>query len=539
MKNSFFLVIPEQHKNAEVLLTYEKIAVDQWVSELPTANPSLSTRLFYDFVHQFNQVEMPAQQRLDVLEALRPQFLIIEDYLRGRLMQSGFPKGENDTKILNLVVALEKNFTIGYWIVVKELTHRDIGWFKGKNTALAIQRTIKGLSALVVTHYMMFLPVPDWVWIDLHSLYKLSVKTKKESTKVADETGSLNKASSAEDCYKQILLLSLADPAGLMQKEIKQVYNFIGNIVHLVHIENTLVSHQDVQCIVLMDEDVHPYFDHGDGQADSSMMYLDFIKLFKAFDQKTKFTSKDEARFSSMHQLRNASEKLPTGLFEYIEQSWEGVELKGVSIFSDRLDRYIAIGLNATHSMQRILEVGVEPQAELLAESFSDRALSFRPNKDGVISIGSMVSFRKKNDPEEKRCLGVVKKLTMPKNEGTVVFEMTVLTAQSYSVNYSSLGSESMKPSEQLSETEEPEHGLHKALLYGSRDESGEKSFIIMESFSHKDGDILRMYMSDNDFPIILGNRKNIGLGYWQFECRQVEETSVVEETKTKGYDFI
>ena len=132
MKNSFFLVIPAQQKNPDLLVTYESAAVNQWVSELPTANPSLASRLFYDFVEEFNSIEMSAQKRLDILEILRPHFLTIEDYLRSRLILSGFPKGENEQKILNLIVSIEKHFTIGYWMAVRELTRRDVGGFRGK-----------------------------------------------------------------------------------------------------------------------------------------------------------------------------------------------------------------------------------------------------------------------------------------------------------------------------------------------------------------------------------------------------------------------
>jgi hypothetical protein len=526
VKNSFFLVIPEQQKNPGLLASYEKAIVKKWVLELPSANPSLATRLFYDFIEELNSVEMPPQQRLEVLEILRSHYLSIEDYLRSRLIRSGFPKGENEQKILDLVISIEKHFTIGYWMVVRELARRDVGWFQGKNTALAIQRTIKGLSGIVVTRYMMFLPVPDWVWIDLHSLYKLSVKYKKDTTKVSDETNLPGKTDTAGDSYKQILLLSLADPSGLMQKEVGQIYDFIGKIAHNVQIEDHQLSGQDVQCIILMDEDTGPYFDYTGSQANSSMMYLNLLKLNKVLQQEDKFSSKEEARFSSMHVSRKVSEKLPAGLYEYIRQCWKGVELKGASIFSDRLARYFAIGLDATHSLLNSVETSSDLKLEFLAESFSERELSCEFEKEGVLSIGSMVSFRKTNDQESKRFLGIVKKITMPKQDGHIVFELIPLTPQSYAVTY--LNSDSN--SEQ-----------YKALLYGTKTNAGERSFIIMESFMHKDGDIIRVFMSDNEFSVILGNRKNIGLGYWQFECRQVEESQMMqkEQDMKKGYDFI
>ncbi|MCK5191095.1 MAG: hypothetical protein KAR12_13690 [Methylococcales bacterium] len=526
MKNSFFLVIPAQQKNPDLLVTYESAAVNQWVSELPTANPSLASRLFYDFVEEFNSIEMSAQKRLDILEILRPHFLTIEDYLRSRLILSGFPKGENEQKILNLIVSIEKHFTIGYWMAVRELTRRDVGWFQGKNTALAIQRTIKGLNEIVVTHYMMFLPVPDWIWIDLHSLYKLSIKVKKESTKVPDETSFSGKMSTAEDCYKQVLLLSLADPSGLMQKEVQQVYDFVGKISQSVQIEKQPIKNQKIQCVILMDEDTQPYFDMSGNQADTAMMYLNLLKLYKMLQQADNYSSKDDARFSSMHILRSASKKLPAGLFEYVLQCWQGVELKGGVFFADRLDRNIVIGLEATHSLQSSLDFSGDKPLEVIAESYSERELSCKFDKEGVLSIGSLISYRKTDEHENKRFLGIVKKITMPKQNGHIVFEISSLTPQSYAVTYAPVDAAQ-------------DSNVQKALLYGVRNGTEEKSFIIMDSFMHKDNDVVRLYMNDDNFPIVLRERKNIGLGYWQFECKQIEEKQISLQAKKKGYDFI
>ena len=224
MKNSFFLVIPAQETKPERLKLFEPKALEQWLFELPTANPSLATRLIQDFITDFNTLKMPFQLRLDALELLRPKVLIMEDYLRSRLIRTAFPKEENDLKILQVLASIEREFTIGYWIVIKELTHRQVSWFQGKSLALSLQRCIKGLSSVVISHFIMGLPIPDWVWIDLHSLFKLSVKSKKDNVKVSDPTNHINKASTPEECYRQILLLCLSRPTGLLQKEIPLVF---------------------------------------------------------------------------------------------------------------------------------------------------------------------------------------------------------------------------------------------------------------------------------------------------------------------------
>ncbi|MGY6276849.1 hypothetical protein [Methylomonas sp. MgM2] len=531
MKNSFFLVIPEQKNDSQLAKLFTEPALRQWVAELPTANPGLATRLFQDLVNDMISLDMSTSNRLNALEILRQPFVTIEDYLRSRLIKSGFPKGEVDRKIFDLLVLIEKQFTIGYWIVARSLTRREIGWLQGKNTSLSIQRCIKGLSNIVITHYMMGYQVPDWIWFDLHSLNRLAVKLGKESVRVNDPYGIFNKSSTIEACYKQILLLSLAYPSGLMQKEFQLVYGFIEKISDLIEIEKEPVPGQTVQCVILMDEDLPPSFSSapaggGDRRTESVKSYLNLTKLHQLVKQADKFCSKDEARFSSL-EVRKGGQglKLSAELFDYLMQRWQGKEPQGTALFADRLSRYLAIGLDATHEL--LDPECVQPNAlEVLTETYSDRALFCGFEKEGVLSIGSLVSFRKTDVPLQQRSLGVVCKIQLPKQDNKLVFEVTVIAPQMYAVNYQELDA---------AEESEP----RKALLYGIKENNEEKSFIVLDSFMLKDGDVLRMFLGKENFPIVLNGRKNIGLGYWQFECRRImEKVSHLQEIK-KGYDFI
>lgn len=525
MKNSFFLVIPAQQNNPQRLKEFEAKALQHWITELPTANPGLATRLVHDFLLDFNAIEMNIQLRLNALELLRPSVYDIEEYLRSRLIKAGFPKEENEKKILTVLISIEKEFTIGYWMVLKELTKRDVGWFQGKNAALTIQRCIKGLSNIIVSHFIMGMPIPDWVWIDLHSLYSLSVKIKNDTTKVNNDPG---KSSSPEDCYRQILLLSLADPTGLMQKELLLVYSFIETLGSLVSLKKEPVNGQQIQCVVLTDEDKAPHCQfEASAKNDSATLYLDFTKLFKAFKQKEKWINAAEARFSSMHALKNNIEKPSAELLDYLEQRWLGIDLQGIPFFSDRSDRYIAVGLESTHELQNALESTGEKDLEFLVQSASDRLLSGIFTKTGVLSVGSLVSFRKADSPQHKRSLGIVNKVIVDKQSGRINFGMQLLAHQSIAVTYIQL-EEAGKDTPQ------------KGLFYNAKELEDEKNYIITDSFMLKDSDIIRMFLDNEDFPVVLSSRKNVGLGYWQFECRRVAEKSKPTSAQAKkGYDFI
>lgn len=526
MKNSFFLVIPEQSHNQELLDSFEEAILSRWISELPTANPSLSIRLFHDLISEMNQLIMPAQNRLNALELLRHDFLSIEDYLRSRLILTGFPKTVNELKIMEVLVSVEKVFTIGYWIILRELTKRGASWFQKKHTALALQRTMRGLSQIVVTHAMMNTPAPGWIWLDLHSLYRLSVKIKKDTAKVNEEASAYSKQSTPEECYKQILLFSLTNPSGLMQREYLSIYNYIEKFTGLVQIEKQPVAEQAAQCIILAEEDSPPCFAATAPARDSVICYLNLTRLNKILEQPEKFSSADMSRFSSIDRKQNRPDKLPAELMYYLTDRWLGKPLQGLALFSDRLNRLFTVGLEATHKFQDSLLVEEANTLEYMADSSSERALACEFNHSGALSVGSLVSFRKIDTPRNLRTLGVVCKLLLGKKENTLIFELNIITPQSFAVTYRVLDAE-------------PDSEPHKALMFAKKENDIEKSFIILDTYQFKDGDLLRLYLNQENFPIILKDRKNIGLGYWQFECRRLAEKMLPSNQKKKGYDFI
>jgi len=514
LKHSFFLVIPKQKNNPQRLKELEESILKQWISQLPIANAALASRLIYDFILEFNGLRMPAQLRLETLELLRPSFLTIEDYLYSKLVKSGFPKDSNDHKALKLLVALQRQITIGYWIALKEITSNNIGWFQGKNAALSIHRSIKGLSDIVASYFIMGMPVPDWIWMDLHSLYKLSVKIKKNSAPVPlNDLAQSHDSSTPEQCYLQIILLSLADPAGLGQKEIKLVYGFIASIGPLVSFKLTPVANQAVQCLIFTDEDKPPFFERQtnptEQAADGAISYIDFTRFYQAFEQGKIAYNANQARFSRMKpSAENKDDKVTAELLLYLKERWSGVEFKSTPLFSDRLDRLFAIGLMPTFKLLGRQDTTTEDAIEFLGHSVSPQLLSCVFQQVGVLSVGSLVSYRRVDGPSHKRLLGIVNKLVVEKEMGQISFGLQFLTDQFVPVTYSHLNS---------AHHEHPKN----ALLYHNNEQKG-KSYIITDSFILKDNEVIRLFVEQGDISVMLKSKKNIGLGYWQFECTKV-----------------
>lgn len=525
MKNSFYLVIPKQENNPQRTKEYEAKPLQQWINELPAANPGLATRLVHDLIIEFNTLAVPAELRIAALEQLRPCILAIEENLRSRLTRTGFPKEENDHKVFNVLVSIEKELTLSYWIVLKELSQKTFGWFQGKQLPLALHRCIFGLSGIVISHYLMRMPIPDWIWIDLHSLYKLSIKLKMDTAKIADDPAHPVEKSSPEDCYKQILLLSLAAPNGLMQKELLLVYQFIKTIGEAVHIKNAPIAGQTAQCAILTDEDRAPFFLKDVHRPDSATLYLDFTQLYKTIEHKARLANTGEGRFNSVLALQN--DQTPSfDLLEYLAQRWSGFELESAPLFDDRLDRYITLGLSPIYELlSDALPQEAEACAEIPAQTASESLLSSRFEQAGILSLGRLIGIRKTDRRDNSLVLGIVNQILIEKKTNNLVFGVHFLASQCYAVTYNPF--DAAKKEEPL-----------KALLYTAAEQDGDKNYLITDNFTLKDGDAARIHWKNEDYPVSLLNRKNIGLGYWQFQCVKILEKPKPTAV-TKGYDFI
>jgi hypothetical protein len=219
---------------------------------------------------------------------------------------------------------------------------------------------------------------------------------------------------------------------------------------------------------------------------------------------------------------------LPAELVDYLEQRWIGTELHGMPCVEDRLDRIFSIGLESTYDLQHSIIQEQHTEREYLAQSASDKALSCHFNKEGLLSTGSLISFRDIDSLQNQRNLGLVNKIVMSKHSNyTLEFEIKLITASINAIDY------------QL-KNEVDENILQKALFYKETDHNIEKRFIIVDSYLLKEEDIIQLILSPDKFWIKLFNKRNVGLGYWQFECQRIVESTSDSDFKKKiGYDFI
>lgn len=216
------LRLPERKKPAHTSFNTNPEAVRTWVDDLPLLNTGHTRQLLNGALDEINSLDIPAENRHAVLELLSVSVMCVIDALKKNFLDKPLPlHGPNLTAAIQALEICNRMAT-GYRILADDLgTNID----QEAPLAVAIHRALRHLSELLLIHYQIYIQYPDGLWKSIHALYALAEECGIAMLPVSDPASPASEASTIATLYKQILLLSLASPYRMRQKEIRYVYN--------------------------------------------------------------------------------------------------------------------------------------------------------------------------------------------------------------------------------------------------------------------------------------------------------------------------
>lgn len=230
----------------------------RWVSALPVANLGETSRQLYHAIIELNQLIIAPQQRLQLLELIRPRINFVCRELSRHYLGLSIALPEKQRKIANLSQALQLHLASGYKTTLIELL--DAGPLDKYRKAIttACHRIISDLGHTLLRAHQLYCPSPARSWLECHRVFRFALRNKLESATVEDDTLIHRKASSIADTYKRLLLLGCARPNQLRQNELMQAYELFEVWTSLVNcspenLDNALF-------LVNMEQDAAPIY---------------------------------------------------------------------------------------------------------------------------------------------------------------------------------------------------------------------------------------------------------------------------------------
>jgi len=194
----------------------------RWIAGLPKANIGETARQLYQGLGELNQLLTPSDNRLQLLELLRPEVYFVCHHLERHFLHQAIVLDERSRKIANLCQALQSQLAIGYKLIVLRIAPK---FSKDRITLLttALQRASHSLKGPLVRATQLYCPAPEGLWRELHQLYRIGCEHHLQQRVIRDDLASLAGELSLEQTYIAALLLSTARCNQLRQNQIARL----------------------------------------------------------------------------------------------------------------------------------------------------------------------------------------------------------------------------------------------------------------------------------------------------------------------------
>ena len=194
----------------------------RWIAGLPKANIGETARLLYQGLGELNQLLTPSDNRLHLLELLRPEVYFVCQHLERHFLHQAIMLDERSRKISNLCQALQSQLAIGY----KQIIARIAPKYSRDRAALvseALQRATHALKGQLVRATQLYSAAPEQLWFELHQLFRCACDLQLQHRRVRDDLASLTGELSVEQTYLAALLLGSARCNQLRQNQIARL----------------------------------------------------------------------------------------------------------------------------------------------------------------------------------------------------------------------------------------------------------------------------------------------------------------------------
>jgi len=165
------LHIPQQTEPTSGAFPGHPRKVKKWLAELPTTNMGEMTRRIYTALRDMNRQKMPSRTRLEIMEMMRGSCRTIFNNLNRYFINRTLPLPEKSQKIVNLNQSLLQELSFGYKIIVSEVANGIDPKVDNKSQCIAIARSIRYMSELLLRASEIYQPYPAGTWFDIHQMY--------------------------------------------------------------------------------------------------------------------------------------------------------------------------------------------------------------------------------------------------------------------------------------------------------------------------------------------------------------------------------
>lgn len=233
------LIIPNRNRPTRGSFPTAPKKVRHWLSELYPLTDANATQNLLRGLKHCNRLENTPRTRFEVLDLFRPVVRDLIETVAQRYTGQSLPMAPREQSNYRNVITLLQEMAFGYKIVVSESAGSAIPG-TGKIRHHAIVLALDYLNELALRHLQVYEDIPDDVWQDCNTLYRLADEQKIHQKPIGREISTANDLKSPEHLFAALHVLYLSGSHSLRRGKIVQLQAFIAE--HIDDIAITLVD---------------------------------------------------------------------------------------------------------------------------------------------------------------------------------------------------------------------------------------------------------------------------------------------------------
>jgi cyclic-di-GMP-binding protein len=261
-----------------------------WLENVPLANVSAAQLQLYAQVREFNSFAAKGSVRLETLEAVREAVQFVEIEQARRFTNRALPMAEQESTVFDDTLALWEEMHVGYLRCLQAVIDDEPGM--REEAGLVCQRALSYTGLKMFHHHRAYRQVPPREWRALHAGYALAEELGVAEEEVKDYLNRDVNDTSPRIAYMRALLLGMANPNELSQRQLTFVAFLLERWAEKVEIAAQAPEEETPPLVVDLAGEACPDRDGGEA---AEPRYLDVKRLAKSLRNRIGLLRKGES----------------------------------------------------------------------------------------------------------------------------------------------------------------------------------------------------------------------------------------------------
>ena len=319
--------------------------IRDFLARLP-ASPLEAVSALHDEMEILNRQKISSEQRFKALEIYREHITRLTDTLGDTYRNASLPLSKEAKTYAAAAESLWLELSYGYKLALTDQLNQLFSP-SGRSVALTIYRAMESLRQLSMVYYETYFSVSGSIWRDWHQLYFHAAQESLHEIELQTD----EQSTSINLLYKQILLMSLADPQHLAPQDMELVADYIARFASHTQLQGLGILENPAGIFVIAldsDKPPVPYVKNVEQTDDSTDILFITVDLARLVHQHLQMLqSGNIARNSGLPEA--ALDSKYQDMLVYLIKHW-GVSPKRIYKRSNKNSRsQLGVGIIAAH----------------------------------------------------------------------------------------------------------------------------------------------------------------------------------------------